>query len=103
MKMHHVALSAALLFAPNLYADNKTLEAAVGAGIGAAIGNEVGGREGAIVGGAVGAAIGTSGHDDTNRPTHQPSTSVHYEVEQKKGGHPSGYHCPPGQAKKGRC
>ena len=104
MKLHHIALSAALLFSPTLYADNKTLEAAVGAGIGAAIGNEVGGRDGAIIGGAVGAAVGTSGHSGSNHTTtHQPATSVRYEVKDKKGGHPSDRHCPPGQAKKGRC
>ena len=103
MRLGFIAFSAALVFAPNLYADNKTLEAAVGAGVGAAIGNEVGGREGAIVGGAVGAVIGTSGHDGKKVSSPQPSTTIHYEVQDKSDGHPSGRHCPPGQAKKGRC
>lgn len=99
MKLLNVALTAAILFSPALYADNKTLETAVGAGIGAAIGNEVGGRNGAILGGAVGAAIGSSGQDGARHS----APVVHYEVNDNKGGHPSGYHCPPGQAKKGRC
>jgi hypothetical protein len=103
MKLQHIALSAALLFSPALYADNKTLDVAIGAGVGAAIGNEVGGRNGAILGGAVGAAIGSADSGDNRHSTHKADTSIRYEVEESRGGHPAGYHCPPGQAKKGRC
>lgn len=99
MKLLHATLAAAILFSPALYAGNNTLETAVGAGVGAAIGNEVGGRDGAIIGGAVGAAIGSSGQD-SNRHS---APVVHYEVNEHKAEQPSGYHCPPGQAKKGRC
>ncbi len=103
MKLQHLALSALLVTSPALYAGNKTLDAAIGAGVGAAIGNEVGGREGAILGGAVGAAIGTADSDGKRHTSRQPETSIRYEVNERSGGSPSGHHCPPGQAKKGRC
>lgn len=103
MKAHHLVISAALLFSANLYADNKVLETAVGAGIGAAIGNEVGGRDGAIVGGVVGAVVGASVGDDSKPAAPRPAPSMHYEVHQERSAHPDAQHCPPGQAKKGRC
>lgn len=91
------------------------LEAAVGGGaggaIGAVVGDELGDRKGAIIGSAVGAAIGTAiatdGNDDDHEHTHvethtAPVSTVHVEVG-SAGGHPAGRHCPPGQAKKGRC
>lgn len=84
---------ALILSARAMAFDDETVDAALGGGLGgaagAAIGNEVGGRTGAILGGAAGAAGGaaitTDGDDDHDR--HR------------------GYrgHCPPGQAKKGRC
>ncbi|MCW5598578.1 MAG: hypothetical protein KIT59_05610 [Nitrosomonas sp.] len=106
-------------------ADNSTLDAAIGGALGgaagAAIGNEIGGRQGAIVGGALGAAAGTAvttdhGHHHAapygggryytappavpyyGAPAMDPRSGYGYP----SGGHP-GYHCPPGQAKKGRC
>ena len=98
MNMRHLILFGTLAAATSAYADNSTLNAAIGGGVGAAIGNEVGGREGAILGGAIGAAVGTSGSDREH--THSaPSTGAKIEV--KPSG--SGNFCPPGQAKKGRC
>jgi len=87
-------------------ADSSTLDAAIGGGLGgaagAAIGNELGGRDGAIIGGAIGGAAGTAIATDDHGPTGRPAAEprpVYY-------GHPAGHpyhHCPPGQAKKGRC
>jgi len=102
MNMRHLILLGTLAAATNAYADNSTLNAAIGGGVGAAIGNEVGGREGAILGGAIGAAVGTSGSDNREHTHAAPSTGVRVEVKPEGSGHP-GYHCPPGQAKKGRC
>ncbi|NIP13969.1 MAG: hypothetical protein GWM88_04215 [Pseudomonadales bacterium] len=93
------------------------LEAAIGGGaggaVGAVVGDELGDRKGAIIGSAVGAAIGTAiatdgndeshGHDHDHQQAHSaPAGTVHVEVG-SAGGHPAGRHCPPGQAKKGRC
>jgi len=92
-------------------ADNSTLDAAVGGAIGgaagAALGNELGGRSGAIIGGALGASAGNAittkpdHHQHDNYPQHAypvyPSNNVY------PGNINPGYHCPPGQAKKGRC
>ncbi len=103
MKAQHLVITAALLFSANLYADNKVLETAVGAGIGAAIGNEVGGRDGAIVGGVVGAVVGASIGDDGKPVATRPAPVIHYDVQQERSAHPAAQHCPPGQAKKGRC
>ncbi len=103
MKLQYIALSASLLFAPALYADNKTLDIAIGAGVGAVIGNEVGGREGAILGGAVGAAIGSGDDGGKRYSPRQTEAPIRHDVDERSGRAPSGYHCPPGQAKKGRC
>ena len=84
-------------------ADNSVLDAAIGGaivgGAGAAIRNELGGRNGAIVGGALGASVGTA------VTTNQGSRHGIPVRDQYYGGKPRnpGYHCPPGQAKKGRC
>lgn len=106
MKMNYLVL-AITLSAVQANADDSTLNAAIGGGIGgaagAAIGNEIGGRDGAIIGGALGgaagAAVGTSGQSQQSL---SPQT-VHYEYTSPKASHPKGYHCPPGQRKKGRC
>lgn len=101
-----------MLVAVGASADNSTLDAAIGGGIGgaagAAIGNELGGRDGAIIGGSVGAAIGTAVNTNQS-PRYVTPTEQHYNYNYPRnsypgygGGHP-GYHCPPGQAKKGRC
>jgi len=100
MNIKHLVL-ASLLFAFNANAD-ATLDAAIGGGIGGAVGavvgNEVAGRDGAIIGGAIGAAAGVAVNteDDTGKSKTKVSGSLNT-------GHPQGYHCPPGQAKKGRC
>jgi len=92
-------------------AGNSTWDAAVGGGLGgaagAAIGNEIGGRDGAILGSALGAAAGTAITTD-NGSDHgkQPPRSATYGSQRMYNSHPVGhprYHCPPGQAKKGRC
>jgi phage tail tape-measure protein len=94
------------LVAVEVNAGNSTLDAAIGGGIGgaagAAIGNEVGGRDGAIVGGALGAAVGTAVNTDRDSRRAAPPVEPRYEYSSPRGGHPS-QHCPPGQAKKGRC
>jgi hypothetical protein len=116
MKIKYLVLAISLsAFEAN--ADNSTLDAAIGGGLGgaagAAIGNEVGGRDGAILGGALGGAVGAA--VTTDRYTHQyspppahyryapPRRSYPYEYAPSWRGHPYGYHCPPGQRKKGRC
>ncbi|MCX4186233.1 glycine zipper domain-containing protein [Methylophaga sp. OBS4] len=94
MKMHYLFLAAALL-AVEANADSSTLDAAIGGGIGgavgAAVGNEVAGRDGAIVGGALGGAVGAAVTTDDHHDHDSGPRRV------------NGYHCPPGQAKKGNC
>lgn len=106
MKLKYLAL-AIVLSAVEANADNSTGEAAIGGGIGgaagAAIGNEIGGRDGAIIGGALGGALGAAVATDEPSRQSAPPRSVHYEYVPPAGGHPQGYHCPPGQHKKGRC
>ncbi len=87
---------------------NSTLDAAIGGGlggaVGAAIGNEVGGNDGAIVGGAVGTAINTDRSTDNQRSeTRVRSHTIETPVIETRPLNNNGYHCPPGQAKKGRC
>jgi hypothetical protein len=95
-----------VLMASNANADSSTLDAAIGGGIGgaagAAIGNELGGRDGAIIGGAVGAAAGTAVSTEQNTGS-TSAPRVNYESAAPSGGQPPGFHCPPGQRKKGRC
>lgn len=100
----------------NAAANDSNLDAAIGGAIGGAtgavIGNELGGRDGAIIGGAVGAAIGTTVTTDQHQHV-EPRRDYHYDaaprriVPQYEYHSPrtgnTGYHCPPGQAKKGRC
>jgi outer membrane lipoprotein SlyB len=94
--------------------DNLTRDAAIGGGVGGALGGalgaEVGGREGAIIGAGVGAAVGTAIATDDHGDGHNDHDLVDgLEVHARIGdsGHPVGHdrgrHCPPGQAKKGRC
>lgn len=112
MKSKYLLLTLTLL-AVGASADNSTLDAAIGGGIGgaagAAIGNELGGRDGAMIGGSMGAAIGTA-VNTTKGPRHvAPRTEPHYNYNYPRNSYPMygggqhGYHCPPGQAKKGRC
>ena len=100
----------ALVIAPSAVeanADNSTLDAAIGGGIGgaagAAIGNEVGGRDGAIIGGALGGAVGAAVTTDGHSHQSSAPKKVYIESAPPRSGHPHGYHCPPGQRKKGRC
>lgn len=82
---------------------DETLEAAaggaIGGGVGAAIGEELGGRDGAIIGGAIGGAVGAAVATDD----HEKSEAGTGTVVMRPVVVPSGSHCPPGQAKKGRC
>ena len=101
-------LFALMLVTVEVSADNSTLDAAIGGGIGgaagAAIGNELGGRDGAIIGGSLGAAIGTAVSINQGSRYVAPYRESHYNYSgpRNRNGHLS-YHCPPGQAKKGRC
>lgn len=105
MKIKYLILTIALS-AVEVNADS-TLDAAIGGGLGgaagAAIGNEAGGREGAILGGALGAAVGVAINTDENPDQSYTPKKVHYESAPPPSRHPYGYHCPPGQRKKGRC
>ena len=99
------------LSAPSLADEQKTkaiIGGGVGGAIGAAVGDELGDRNGAIIGSAVGAAIGTAVATSDAKPHNDGQHSpVHVEVDvaaaQAQSNHPKGRHCPPGQAKKGRC
>ena len=105
MKMKYLILTIALS-ALEANADS-TLDAAIGGGLGgaagAAIGNEVGGRDGAIIGGAIGGAVGAAVSTDEHPDHSHAPKKVHVEYAPYRSGHPHGYHCPPGQRKKGRC
>ena len=94
---------AALLAAPAAWADDQRVKAAIGGGVGGAagavIGEELGDRKGAIVGAAVGGAIGAAVATSERAPD-APEVHVHATPAPA---HPPGRHCPPGQAKKGRC
>ena len=108
--MRYSVLSAVfglILFCQSVYANDKA-KTAIGAGaggaIGAVIGDELGDREGAIAGAAIGAAVGTAIATDSDgqRTTRNESSEVKVVVDAPNS-HPHGRHCPPGQAKKGRC
>jgi hypothetical protein len=105
MKMRLLFL-AATFFTVGAGAD-ATLDAAIGGGLGgaagAAIGNEIGGREGAIAGGALGAATGTAITTDKYPERRYPPTRTYVVPAPPPAWVPPGYHCPPGQRKKGRC
>ena len=110
MKSSLLAL-ALLCLAPQAWADDDKIKAAVGGGIGGAVGavvgDELGDRKGAIVGSAIGAAIGTAMATAEDKPrvdaVNEGNAVVVVEVEVQPNAHPKGRHCPPGQAKKGRC
>jgi hypothetical protein len=95
-----------LLCTGHSVADDK-VEAAVGGGVGGAvgavIGEELGDREGAIIGAGVGAAVGVAiATDDQKERSESADSQVTVAVRDEMS-HPRGRHCPPGQAKKGRC
>jgi len=92
------------------FAGEQTSDAAVGGGIGGAIGGAIGaeidGRNGAIIGSGVGAAIGAAVATEDDKTPARHDGHTHTEVPSSyyvETGHPKGYHCPPGQAKKDRC
>jgi hypothetical protein len=99
------------LSAPS-FADEQKTKAIIGGGvggaIGAAVGDELGDRNGAIIGSAVGAAIGTAVATSDVKP-HSDGHHIPVRVEvdvaatHPPSKHTKGRHCPPGQAKKGRC
>ena len=98
-------LAIVFLLAQTSIADEK-VEAAIGGGVGGAvgavIGQELGDREGAIVGAGVGAAVGAAIATDGNgNERHERSEGI--VAVQVKTPSAHGKHCPPGQAKKGRC
>lgn len=89
-----------------------TKEAAIGGGVGGALGGaigaELGDRKGAIIGAAVGAAIGATIATEGGTTGHTANLKLHPEIvvvipHDEADHHPKGRHCPPGQAKKGRC
>ena len=104
--MKFLFLFVALIVASQtVYADDKVKTAVgggVGGAVGAVIGEELGDREGAIVGAGVGAAIGaalaTDKDADERKATHTERVVVRVDTAPAHG-----KHCPPGQAKKGRC
>ena len=108
MKLHTVAIMLMVL-AEVSWADDQKTKAAVGGGVGGAVGaivgEELGDREGAIIGSAVGAAIGTAIATNDSEAIREPSepSAIKVEVDVSANKHPHGRHCPPGQAKKGRC
>lgn len=102
-----------LLLGASAWADSAgevdKIDAAIGGGVGGAVGAvvgaEIGDRKGAIIGSAIGAAIGTAvATDPPAHPDHPPLTATPVvEISIHAGHHPKHKHCPPGQAKKGRC
>ena len=99
-------LMGALSVTSGAFADERTVDAAIGGGIGGAlggaVGSELGGREGAIVGAAAGAAIGAAVATD-DKDGHHGHRDQHDVVVVTRPDHPHGHFCPPGQAKKHRC
>ena len=108
MNIKSIVAALVLLLGASAVADDDRVKTAVAAGAGAAvgsvIGDELGDRKGAIIGSAVGAAVGaavvTDGDDDHH---HRSRDGVVVVAPVVSNGHPHVRHCPPGQAKKGRC
>ncbi len=110
-------LSASLISAPvaaGSLTGNSALGGALGGAIGAFVGSELGGTTGATLGGAIGgatgAAIATQGYQqkkvvvyDSRPVAVAPYYAEGYEGYPRYRYRGSGYFCPPGQAKKGRC
>ncbi len=105
--MQRIVVGACLLVTAQAWADEKVkiaVGAGVGAAVGAVVGDEVGDRKGAIIGSAIGAAVGTAivTQDGHHHLSDVEVVPVEVEIVVHEG-HPKGRHCPPGQAKKGRC
>ena len=109
LKLLHASVLTLLTLAaaPGLVEDVDTKDAAIGGGVGGAVGGaigaEIGDRQGAIVGAAIGAAVGTAIATDENHSAKSSVEVVVTDTAAPGGHHPKGRHCPPGQAKKGRC
>lgn len=113
MKLLRIAMFAVLpIVCQPALSDDLTMDAAIGGGIGGAVGGavgaEVGGRNGAILGSGIGAAVGTTiatrGSDQGEYKQPERKIEVVYKPDTGKAkAHPHQQHCPPGQAKKGRC
>ena len=93
---------------PALADDEKlrtALGAAAGAAAGAIVGDEAAGRDGAIVGAALGGAAGAAlaSSPEANHGKGQKSATVSVTLQDQTSTHPRTRHCPPGQAKNGRC
>jgi hypothetical protein len=103
--MHKVILLLSLAGAAQLACADEKVEAAIGGGVGGAvgavIGEELGDRQGAIIGAGVGAAVGVA--VATGRENPDSSEKSNGAVVASVDGHHPARHCPPGQAKKGRC
>lgn len=107
MLQRSTLLTVTMLLAVHAWGGDDRVEAAVGGaiggGAGAAIGEELGGRDGAILGGAIGGAVGAAIATDEDRADRTRSTPIVRPIIVPDNQHPAGRHCPPGQAKKGRC
>lgn len=112
MKLDKILVLSICLMASGLcYAehdDTTTRDAAIGGGLGGAaggaIGAEIGGRDGAILGSAAGAALGAAIATEGSEDRHSgPVIYAPYYAPPRRDGHRHYRHCPPGQAKKGRC
>jgi len=108
MKLPVIALLGASLWSAPAVAGSDSVDAAIGGalggGLGAYVGSELGGRQGAVIGGALGGATGAAVTTRKHRepeyvPYDPPPRHQHHRYRRP----PSGYFCPPGQGKKGRC
>ena len=108
MRFRHLVFLGLLTIGTTAAAGDDKVEAAIGGGVGGAvgavIGEELGDKEGAIIGAGVGAAVGAAiAIDEDDKGDKSDKGEHHGSVEVITYGHPHGRHCPPGQAKKGRC
>ena len=110
MKLISVLFTAALISSAPAWSDGDKIDSkdaaigsALGGAVGAVVGAELGDRNGAILGMAGGAAVGSSRATSEQTPSAQPESIPVVELSVQAEGHPKGRHCPPGQAKKGRC
>lgn len=104
LRLSRFAATVTLVFASGSWAGDDTAKAAMGGALGgaagAAIGEELGDRDGAIIGGAIGGAVGAAiatDDDDSVKVNESVRAAIIVPSDHV------GQHCPPGQAKKGRC
>ncbi|MEE8077867.1 MAG: YMGG-like glycine zipper-containing protein [Pseudomonadales bacterium] len=110
MKLIYVLFAVALISSAPAWSDGDKIDrkdaaigGALGGAVGAVVGAELGDRNGAIIGSALGAAVGTAIATREQAPSAHPESIPVVELSVQAEGHPKGRHCPPGQAKKGRC